>query len=828
MKTTLARTRRHGPAILLVLAGVLLAFPNWATSGQPALDDLSHLNAPQRLFLAWAYEHLQVPLWNPFSFAGQPFLAAGQSGPLYLPNVIYLLLPMAKALELSTLMHAALCAVGMYALAYDLTRRRLPSVAGALCFAACGFFVGHQVHTQMFDALAFLPLVTLLQRWLWRQPTAVHVVALAATLALEVYAGHPQMVFYTAIVLFIDAACHLRPYRRQVWLAWLSALTLAAMLSAPQWANTLDLVLYSDRVHAGASFLLQGSLSPWAFLQWIAPDTAGGGWSGTRFSAVAFERVYGLQFWESWCTIGLVGFLFALAAVWAGWRQGMYVPEWTVGAVVTGLLALGENGPFFWALTHLPGFDLFRIPARYIGLTDFYLSLLCAVGLTLWQSPAHRPELRRALRCVCLVCTGALIAGRLAGPLGQAPVLSVLTPLATLLAIAGFTCLTISLARAASLVAAGTAVLHAGLTATVVNAKKAPYTSPSPIVTWLVRHTSSSVAFPRIASLGTTDVELDEGLPYRLPMVNGYDSLEPAWYSERVDLTWTDTVFLSQPRTLADSLGVRYIVAPSGYTPFQTENPGRPAQWSGALPVLPAGAKSLAIELQRPPHVTTGPWIEETWLSVTLTASGRSKTYWIRGLPASEYLIDLPRDWPRNVRTKVSVVNQSWDANVPLDSLIVLGRGRAPIRKNVGVTLSPQPWTPVFSAHGQTVWRNPDPLAPAWFAQHPGWYPGWQAEAAHRVGWSLNQQVWRVNAPSAGWFVLSQMFDPNWHATVDGRSASIKRVDGVLTAVKVGSGRHLIVLTYRPLVWRPSLASAAVGLLISGLSIGIASARRRH
>ncbi|WP_067931861.1 YfhO family protein [Alicyclobacillus kakegawensis] len=827
MNTTLARTRRHGPSILLVLAGVLLAFPNWATPGQPALDDLSHLNAPQRMFLAWAYQHLQVPLWNPFSFAGQPFLAAGQSGPLYLPNVIYLLLPVAKALTISTVMHAALCAVGMYALAYDLTRRRLPSVAGALCFAACGFFVGHQVHTQMFDTLAFLPLVTLSQRRLWNRPTAVHVVALATVLALEVYAGHPQMVFYTAIVLLIDAAFHLRPYRRQVWLAWLGALTLAALLSAPQWANTLDLMLYSDRAHAGASFLLQGSLSPWAFLQWIAPDTAGGGWSGSHFSAMAFERMFGLQFWESWCTIGLVGFLFALAAACAGWRQGMDVPEWTVGAVVTSLLALGGNGPFFWALTHLPGFDLFRVPARYIGLTDFYLSLLCAVGLRLWQSPAHRPWFGRAVRYVCLVCASALIASRLAGPLSQAPVLSVLTPLATVLAIAGVASLTAPLARTASLAAAASAVLHASLTATIVNAKAAPYTSPSPIVTWLAHHTSSSVGFPRIVSLGETDVELDEGLSRRLPMVNGYDSLEPAWYSNHVGLTWTDTVFLNQPRALADSLGVRYIVAASGYTPFQTEKPGHPTQWSGVLPALPPGTKSLAIQLRRPPYAPSYAWIEQTWLSVTVTAAGRSKTYWIRGLPASEYLIDLPRDWPRTVQTKVSVVNQSWNANVPLGSLVVLGSGRAPVRENVGVTLSPQPWTPVFSAHGQTIWKNPDPVAPAWFARRPEWYPGWQAETAHRVKWGLNRQVWQVDAPSSGWFVLSQMFDPNWHATVDGRSASIKRVDGVLTAVKVGPGRHRIVLTYRPLMWRPSLASAAAGLLISGLSIGVASARKR-
>ena len=83
------------------------------------------------------------------------------------------------------------------------------------------------------------------------------------------------------------------------------------------------------------------------------------------------------------------------------------------------------------------------------------------------------------------------------------------------------------------------------------------------------------------------------------------------------------------------------------------------------------------------------------------------------------------------------------------------------------------------------------------------------------VAWSPNRQEWRIAQSSGGIFVLSQMFDPNWHATVDGHPVNVQRVgppsDDVLTGVKVTPGNHDIVLTYSP-------RSFTVGLTITVLS----------
>ena len=48
------------------------------------------------------------PLWNPFQFAGHPFLATALYGVCYPPNVVYLLLPTALAIEGVVVLHLAL------------------------------------------------------------------------------------------------------------------------------------------------------------------------------------------------------------------------------------------------------------------------------------------------------------------------------------------------------------------------------------------------------------------------------------------------------------------------------------------------------------------------------------------------------------------------------------------------------------------------------------------------------------------------------------------------------------------------------------------------
>jgi len=68
--------------------------------------------------------------------------------------------------------------------------------------------------------------------------------------------------------------------------------------------------------------------------------------------------------------------------------------------------------------------------------------------------------------------------------------------------------------------------------------------------------------------------------------------------------------------------------------------------------------------------------------------------------------------------------------------------------------------------------------------------------------------------------VLSDSFYPGWSATIDGRPALIKPVNGLFRGVVVPGGEHEVIFIFEPTGWREGLllamAGAALLMLLSG------------
>src|SRR5262245_42164683 len=63
----------------------------------PLLDDLVLENYPWKKFILESIRARELPLWNPYQFAGVPFLAAGQHSALYPFSVLFYVLPLPNA-----------------------------------------------------------------------------------------------------------------------------------------------------------------------------------------------------------------------------------------------------------------------------------------------------------------------------------------------------------------------------------------------------------------------------------------------------------------------------------------------------------------------------------------------------------------------------------------------------------------------------------------------------------------------------------------------------------------------------------------------------------
>jgi hypothetical protein len=100
-------------------------------------------------------------------------------------------------------------------------------------------------------------------------------------------------------------------------------------------------------------------------------------------------------------------------------------------------------------------------------------------------------------------------------------------------------------------------------------------------------------------------------------------------------------------------------------------------------------------------------------------------------------------------------------------------------------------WPDVNLATTVLLERAPEQSAPV---------QGGSAPATLRmVRYGLTEVVVDVAAPTAGYLVLNDPYQPWWFAEVDGREASILRANVLFRAVAVAAGRHQVRFRFRPL-----------------------------
>jgi hypothetical protein len=98
--------------------------------------------------------------------------------------------------------------------------------------------------------------------------------------------------------------------------------------------------------------------------------------------------------------------------------------------------------------------------------------------------------------------------------------------------------------------------------------------------------------------------------------------------------------------------------------------------------------------------------------------------------------------------------------------------------------------------------------------------------------WRYNGFRFDLEAPSDGWVVITQLFDPTWQIEVDGRPVTARRADHILMAVPVDAGTRTLEMEYRPrarrIYWPASalLLITCAALLISSRSASASRGRR--
>jgi hypothetical protein len=363
---------------------------------------------PLLQFIPWwtqAWHTLQIgelPLWNPLLGMGAPLLANYQSALLYPPTWIYFGLAalggvpaMALGMGWLVALNLAWAGWGMVRLTRTLGWPEGSQAVSGLAFGLSGYLVARSHFLSINAAVAWLPWIMLAVYQLVKEPRDKGtLIKLTLFVGMQLLAGHAQTTWYSLLLAFIWLVYWSWQEGRwqRVWQAgrrFLLAGGWAAALTAPQLLPTAEYLLQSQRAaEFTAEYGMTYSFWPWHFLNLLSPFIFGSPAHGDYWG-------YG-AYWEDAIYFGLLGLMLAIAALI---RRGKTNSEkklvWflTIIIMVSSLFGLGSNTPIFpWISGHIPTFDMFQAPARFLIWAQFGLALLAGMGVLGW----HRP-LKRAL-----------------------------------------------------------------------------------------------------------------------------------------------------------------------------------------------------------------------------------------------------------------------------------------------------------------------------------------------------------------------------------------------------------------------------------------------
>ncbi len=703
----------------------------------------------------WAWQTLRqghLPLWNPLLGGGAPLLANYQSALLYPPN--WLLVPfaalgglegMAWAHGLLAAAHLIFAGLGMARLLDDFNALEpAPTVAG-LAYALSGYLVARLGFFSINAATAWLPWLLWASRGVAQQPTRRNTALLSLLWGLQLLAGHAQTAWYSGLLMVLWALWWLRkPYGKRL-AALVGAALLGVALAAAQLLPTAVYLLQSQRAGGAPAWALDYSLWPWHFITLIAPNA---------FGTPAHGDYWGFgAFWEDAMYVGMLPLLLALYALRRG--KPRRAVSWALVVLALGfVLALGKHTPvFMWLYTHVPTFNAFKAPARWLLWGEVALAFLSGLGVAAWRRPEGRALYwtRLGTAGAFAVAVGAGLAWYFAGDVKPTMVRSV--------ALGG-------------LWALGTGLLA------------------------LVNTHGTGISMPRLGEQGwawavalwvAVDLLMAGwGLNPALPAAEVYSATPPR-ASQAAAQAGEGRVYL--PPGVVDTIEFKHY--------FRFKNFLPPADGWGGL------RASLLPNLTLLDGVATANNFDPL---LPRRMERYERGAWAQPPPVRERL------W---ARWGVRVVVQAADEPPYREMLRPLAVSEPLARwvpRAIWVTNGEAAWREVTqrAREGGAAWQctvvlegKPQPNIPACSTT-------WSVTAEKRTP---NLETWYVQAPQEGGFVVfSEVWYPGWEALVDGKPTRLYRADYLFRAVAVPAGEHRVIMRYRPRAFYAGLLLSLLAL----------------
>lgn len=354
-------------------------------------------------------------------FGGMPFLGDIQTQVFYPINWIFAFLSTNNQqwvywlIELKCLLHILLGAIGFYLFMREIKISRIAATLSGLTFGLSGFMVVHIIHLTLISTFAWFPLILLFFYRALFNHRFVDALISGVIFGIANLAGHPQMTLHMVyslgllFLLYIISGWYSE--RRlivtthiPIFLATiLTGFTLAACAYLPAYRYSLytvrELMTYTESAEL--------SLPPSFVITTLIPKFFGSV-TGSGTDSVEFWGTHSTYaYWETVSYLGIAPFVLSLLGIIFNRNKLRW--HFIILALFALLLALGRNTPLYrLAFEFLPGFNRFRIPARFVGIFIFSLSSLAGLGMDLLLNTKSHPK-KLMIPGFCLLGYGTII-----------------------------------------------------------------------------------------------------------------------------------------------------------------------------------------------------------------------------------------------------------------------------------------------------------------------------------------------------------------------------------------------------------------------------------
>ncbi|MCL4465136.1 MAG: YfhO family protein [Chloroflexi bacterium] len=413
-------------ALLVVLVCVLIFFKDAVLFDNIYWEpDTITFYYPATRQLEDALRHGTLQLWTPYIFGGFHLFADGESGALYPPRVLALLLLSAEEGSIwLRVLRFFLAGASTYFFVREIGLRRYAAIISALVFSLGSFLVAQLHHTNVGNTAIWLPLILLfvekafnslgLRRYIFLslaglglgfadlavhlQPVLLTMFALGAYAAFRAFTVPASAVPWNGFPRHIGLPWPARragAFSRPNWLtatigqarrwaayAWPRLWFLGqvggvvagvgAGLAAAQLVPLYELTRYSFRGYRLMyDFAVTFSASPHNLLTLLFPyffRTAGGDpWSLWTF-------------WETTIYVGVAPLALAIIAVL--FARNRYIVFFGILGLLALLLSFGDYLPLkvYWLFWNVPPFSFVRAPGRFIFLFVISMAVLAGFG----------------------------------------------------------------------------------------------------------------------------------------------------------------------------------------------------------------------------------------------------------------------------------------------------------------------------------------------------------------------------------------------------------------------------------------------------------------